>query len=167
MQLENHLGMASLGAHEPPSLAGTLAFQHVWHTYVWPAESPGWSPGSLSQCPLCPRKKGRSRGNARSGGKLQSPERVDSGIFQGWERTLGARELSHLRGLGVLSLSASFLARGLSVCLCCVTHRERGEGSREPGNSSLGMRSRTIPQQPATCLRGCSQQRHFLPKPQG
>lgn len=53
--------------------------------------------------------------------KITEPGRMDSGIFQAWERTAGARVLSYLRGLGVLSLVwASFLAP-----------EKRGKGSRE------------------------------------
>lgn len=51
-----------------------------------------------------PQEKGQESWGmpAGSGGKLQSPERVDSGIFQACERAVGARVLSHLRGLSPL-----------------------------------------------------------------
>lgn len=80
-----------------------------------------------------PQEKGAGvMGNARSGGKLQSLER-GQWYFPGCGRTVGARVLSHLRGLSVLLVVlSSFLARGLYVFYWVTSHSEEGKGSRDP-----------------------------------
>lgn len=63
---------------------------------------------------------------------------MDSGIFQAWERTVGARVLSHLRGLGVLSL----------VCASFLDRRKRGRAPESEGTAWYEIQDHSL----AVCL---------------
>lgn len=149
--------MASLGAHEPPSLAGTLAFQHFWHSYLWPAESPqeSWVPEQVS--PL-PQDKGQESGECSvrwSGGKLQSLEEWTV-VFS----RLGKEQREQECCPTSEDWECSLLS-GLHSLL-------QGRGGRVPESEGTAWWET---QQPAchlnNCLRLCFPQRCFLPKPQG
>lgn len=67
-----------------------MAFQSPCRTHVWPTRRRGWRPRSLSWCPHCSRREGRSQGEFQVNWKITERGRVDGGIFQAASR----RELS-------------------------------------------------------------------------
>lgn len=71
-----------------------MAFQSLWHTHLWPAETrvESWVPRLVF--PL-PQIKGQESGGIPGQVENYRPERVNGGIFQAWGKSTGSRrELS-------------------------------------------------------------------------